>query len=129
MSVNEYIDSVRGALQRLEDYGLVEAIAFNSEVRAGGQAVLNIKVTLIDKSQLYIREYVTSSASTHGLNRVSYAYQYQSEDTSLIFRYDNAKHKPALGFDEHKHTRDGMIIQSQLPTIDAIVDEVIENLT
>ncbi|HBQ97314.1 MAG TPA: hypothetical protein DD761_02120, partial [Cyanobacteria bacterium UBA11691] len=105
MSVNEYIDSVRGALQRLEDYGLVEAIAFNSEVRAGGQALLNIKITLIDKSQLYIREYVTTSASKHDLNRVSYAYQYQSEDTSLIFRYDNAQHKPALGFDEHTALR------------------------
>jgi hypothetical protein len=126
MSVNKYIDSVRVALQRLEDYGLVEAIAFNSEVRAGGQAVLNIKVTLIDKSQLYIREYVTSK---YGLNRVSYAYQYQSEDATLIFRYDNAKHKPPLGFDEHKHTRDGKIIQSQLPMIDEIMDEVIDNLT
>ena len=126
MSVNEYINSVRVALQRLEDYGLVVAIAFNSEVRSGGQAVLNIKVTFIDKSQLYIREYLTSK---YGLNRVSYAYQYQSEDASLIFRYDNAKHKPPLGFDEHKHTRDGTIIQSQLPMIDEIVDEAIDNLT
>jgi hypothetical protein len=129
MSVHEYIDSVRGALQRLEDYGLVEAISFNSEVRAGEQAVLNLKVTLIDQSQLYIREYVTSSSSKHSLKRVSYAYQYQSEDASLIFRYDNAQHKPALGFDEHKHTREGTIIQSQLPMIDAIVDEVIDNFT
>jgi Family of unknown function (DUF6516) len=125
MSVNEYIDSVRGALQRLEDYGLVEAISFNSEVRSGGQAVLNIKVNLIDKSQLYIREYLTSK---YNLNRVSYAYQYQSEDATLIFRYDNAQHKPPLGFDEHKHTRDGEIIQIKLPIIDEIVDEVIDNL-
>lgn len=126
MSVNEYIDSVRVALQRLEDYGLVEAISFNSEVRSGGQAVLNIKVNLIDKSQLYIREYLTSK---YGLNRVSYAYQYQSEDATLIFRYDNAQHKPPLGFDEHKHTGDGKIIQIKLPIIDEIVDEVIDNLT
>ncbi|MDJ1183864.1 hypothetical protein [Roseofilum casamattae] len=58
MSVNEYIDSVRGGLQRLEDYGLVEAIAFNSEFRAGGQAVLNIKITLIDRSQLFVDEVI-----------------------------------------------------------------------
>ena len=113
-------------MQKLEDYGLVEAISFNSEVRAGGQAVLNIQVTLIDKSQFYIREYVTSK---YGFNRVSYAYQYQSEDATLIFRYDNAQHKPRLGFDEHKHTRDGRIIQSQLPTIDEFMDEVIESLS
>jgi len=34
--------------------------------------------------------------------KVSYAYQYQDGEGKLIFRYDNAAHKPGLGFIEHK---------------------------
>lgn len=105
---------------------MAELIEFNSELRGGKKAVLNIKVILINKSALYIREYLNGK---YGIERIDYAYQYQTEKGTLIFRYDNAKHKPALGFDEHKHTENGSIIPKQLPSIDEIVDEVIEGLS
>ena len=58
----------------------------------------------------------------------SYAYQYQSEEGQLIFRYDNARHKPDLGFMDHKHLSDGSIMQCDVPDISDVVDEVIEHL-
>jgi len=62
------------------------------------------------------------------MQKLSYAYQYQASNGELIFRYDNAVHRPALGFKEHKHTKDGAIIEASLPDISDIVDEVIECL-
>lgn len=126
MLLNEYIEVLNKAIQKLDDYGLAKVIEFNSELRGGKKAVLNIKVILINKSALYIREYLNGK---YGIERIDYAYQYQTENGTLIFRYDNAKHKPALGFDEHKHTQNGSIISSQLPPIDEIVNEVIMDLT
>lgn len=89
------------------------------------KAVINIKIIFINKYALYIREYLNGK---YGIEQIDYAYQYQTEEGTLIFRYDNAKHKPALGFSEHKHTQNGSIIPSQLPPINEIVDEVIERL-
>jgi hypothetical protein len=59
------------------------------------------------------------------MEKVSYAYQYQDRDGELIFRYDNAVHRPALGFKEHKHTKDGVITEHALPDVSEIVDEVV----
>jgi hypothetical protein len=56
---------------------------------------------------------------------VSYAYQYQNREGKLIFRYDNAKHKPSLHFIEHKHTSDGEIVAAKPPDLSDLVDEVI----
>lgn len=122
MSLNEHIESVKRAVQRLDDYGLAETIEPFSDLRMDNTGFLSIKVTLINKYELYIREYLNGQS---GVEIVSYSYQYQSADKTLIFRYDNSKHKPALGFDEHKHLRDGSIIPSPLPSIDEIVDDVI----
>jgi hypothetical protein len=126
MSLNEYIEVLNRAIQRLDDYGLAELIEFNSELRAEKKAVINIKIIFINKSTLYIREYLNGK---YGIERIDYAYQYQTEEGTLIFRYDNAKHKPALGFNEHKHTQNGSLIPRQLPPIDEIVDEVMESLS
>ncbi|WP_255342838.1 toxin-antitoxin system TumE family protein [Desulfosarcina sp. BuS5] len=37
---------------------------------------------------------------------MSYACQYKNSKVELIFRYDNAKHKPAFRFLEHKNTKE-----------------------
>ena len=84
------------------------------------------QVMLVDDSELYIREYLAERDGK--IEKLSYSYQYQAGDKSLIFRYDNSQHKPALGFSEHKHTRSGSIIPSPMLQINEIVDEVISYL-
>ena len=54
-----------------------------------------------------------------------YGYQYQNRDGDLIFRYDNAVHRPALDFKEHKHIKGGVIIEAILPDVSDIMDEVL----
>ncbi len=41
----------------------------------------------------------------------------------MIFRYDNAKHKPDLGFDSHKHVKEKVLI-SEVPELRNILEEI-----
>ena len=127
MSVFSYFQNLLLAISRLEDYGLAKTIISNSESRPSGELFVNIKVELINNSVLFIREYI--SAKQEKIEHFSYAYQYQSADKSLIFRYDNAAHKPPLSEKEHKHLQNGEIIVYPLPSIELIVDEILDWLT
>ncbi len=127
MSVFSYFQGLVLAVSRLEDYGLAKTVTSNSESRPSGELFINIEVELIDNSVLFIREYI--SAKQEKIEHFSYAYQYQSADESLIFRYDNANHKPALSEKEHKHLRNGEIIIYPLPNIELIIDEILDWLT
>ena len=49
----------------------------------------------------------------------------QNKDGELVFRYDNAVHRPALGFKEHKHTKEGVAIDASLPDVSDIMDEIV----
>jgi hypothetical protein len=49
----------------------------------------------------------------------------QDKDGGLVFRYDNAVHRPPLGFKEHKHAKDGVIVDVSFPDISDIMDEVV----
>jgi len=119
-----YIDQLREALEKLETFGLTEFIDINQEIRPGKQAIVNVKVILINNTILYIKAYINGM---YKIEIVSYAFQYQEKNGRLIFRYDNAKHKPTLLSKEHKHLSDGSIIESPIPDIFELVDEIIEN--
>jgi len=127
MSVFSYFQDLVLTVSRLEDYGLVKTITSNSESRPSGELFINIKVELIDNSVLFIREYIC--AKQERIEHFSYAYQYQAADESLIFRYDNAAHKPPLLDKEHKHLQNGEIIVYPLPSIELIVDEILAWVT
>jgi hypothetical protein len=115
------------AITKLEDYGLSTAIISRNESRPSGELFINIKVELVDQSVLFVREYVV--AKQENIEHLSYAYQYQSADESLIFRYDNAAHKPPLPEKEHKHLQNGEIIACPVPAMLTIVDEILSWLT
>lgn len=127
MSVSSYFQQLLAAVSRLEDYGLVSTITSSSETRPSGELFINIKVELIDNSVLFIREYV--SARQEYIEHFSYAYQYQDANESLIFRYDNAPHKPVLAEKEHKHLQNSEIIPYPLPNIESVIEEVLSWLT
>jgi hypothetical protein len=122
MLLNEYLAIFRNALEKIETYGYSDSIEIREEIRTNKQAVLNAKVVLIDYSVLHIKEYIDAR---YGIERLSYAYQYQDKDGNLIFRYDNAKHRPDLGFDAHKHLSDDTISADTLPDIFDLVDEIV----
>jgi hypothetical protein len=104
MSLRNYLATFHEGIQKLEDYGYTESTEIREEIRPNKQAVIKGKIVLVDGSVLHIKEYIDAK---YKIERVSYAYQYQDRDGELIFRYDNAVHRPALGYREHKHTKDG----------------------
>ncbi|MGL4378651.1 MAG: toxin-antitoxin system TumE family protein [Microcoleaceae cyanobacterium] len=52
---------------------------------------MRCKITFQDGSLLYFREFVDSERI---VDRKMYSYQYMDASKGLIFRYDNAHHKP-----------------------------------
>ncbi len=121
MSISEYLSSIRCAIERLDSYGFAESIIFQEEIRAGKQAIIKAEIVLVDGSCLIIREYIDSK---YGIEKLSYAYQYQDREGNLVFRYDNAAHKPNLEKPEHRHSPDGIDMVNP-PDMGKLVDEVI----
>ena len=75
-----------------------------------------------DGSELHFREYVDV---TQAEPKIMYAYHYQDLEHNLIFRYDNAVHRPALPQREHRHTRLG-IEASPVPTLAEVLDQILK---
>ena len=123
MSLRDYLDSFHQVIGKIDDYGFAEAIDIKEEIRPAKQTVAKAKIDLVDGSVLHIRVYIDAK---YNIEVVSYAYQYHDAKGKLIFRYDNARHKPELGFKDHKHLYDGSMVQSSMPDISDVVDEVIK---
>jgi hypothetical protein len=125
MSLHNYLAQFRRAIEKLENYGYAESLEINEEIRTNKLAVITVNVILVEGSHLHIKEYIDAR---YKLERIGYAYHYQDSEGKCVFRYDDAVHRPSLGFKEHKHTKDGNIIESPLPSILDLVDEVIRYL-
>jgi hypothetical protein len=123
MSLHNYLRQFRQEIEKLEDYGYSESLEIKEEIRTNKLAVISAYIVLINGSSLQIKEYIDAG---YKIQRINYAYHYQSCDGKCIFRYDNANHRPALGYKEHKHMKDGNIIEASLPPIEEIIKEVIK---
>jgi hypothetical protein len=75
-----------------------------------------------DGSELHFREYVDV---TQAEPKIMYAYHYEDVEHNMIFRYDNAAHKPVFPQPEHKHTRLG-IEASSVPTLAEVLDQILK---
>ncbi|HRJ43663.1 MAG TPA: DUF6516 family protein, partial [Caldilineaceae bacterium] len=76
-----------------------------------------------NESELIIREEIEESYHQE-IERIKYVFQYQGEDGTLIFRYDNAPHFPDLPtFPSHKHTPDG-VIAADTPDLTDVLQEI-----
>ncbi len=48
MTINEYLAAFRKEIERLDTYGLAESIDFHEELGAGKQAIVKVKIGLMD---------------------------------------------------------------------------------
>lgn len=84
--------------------------------------IIQSKITFLDDSILYIREYLNFKLS---IPKKTYSYHYQKSN-NLIFRYDNAPHHPeVLLFPHHKHVGDS-ILASSPPDLEKVLYEIRE---
>ncbi|MFZ1757037.1 MAG: DUF6516 family protein [Caldilineaceae bacterium] len=81
------------------------------------------RVRFYNLSILNILEVVVPG-DRRSIDKIRYAFHYQSAEGTLIFRYDNAPHHPDLStFPAHKHTPDG-VIAADAPDLADILREI-----
>lgn len=127
MLIGEYFQRLNDRLAPQLTSGLLVRIEMQIEGRSPTLGYLRMKLTWSDGSELHVREFVDTDPQPV---RLSYAYHYQTVGQQPIFRYDNARHKPDLGFADHRHASDGTITQViRVPDLGHIVTEVVSTIT
>jgi hypothetical protein len=118
----EYVRTVRAAVDELSDSGDAVLVGLQVDQRSAVRGFIEGAVQFRDGSQLVFREFLDI---TRGEPRLMYAYHYQDTVQQLVFRYDNAMHRPELALPEHKHTPSGISL-TPAPQLPALLDEILD---
>ena len=101
-------------------FALEARISF--ELRPGDQGYLVGSVTFLDDSMLHFKEFLDKTGEV--VDKLMYSYHYQDAAHQLIFRYDNARHKPLLVTPEHKHLPEE-VIATPIPALVDVLTEIV----
>lgn len=103
-----------------------EAVLINIQIdqRSSLRGFITGVLQFNDDSELHFREFVDASLPEP---RLMYAYHHQDANRELVFRYDNASHRPSLLHTQHKHTPTGVIVHTA-PALAQVLDEVIRGM-
>lgn len=121
MLLNTYQNNIISIIEKYVDNGYILSFSFSTDVRSNYIGLIQGFLEFFDGSRLFFKEYVDLQDSSE---KLSYSFHYQDRENYLIFRYDNAKHKPDLGYADHKHA-DNTIIPSTIPDIEEVIVEII----
>lgn len=122
MSLKEYLTLIHNTIADYTQTGVIVSSEFVTDIRTDKIGLVKGRVGFLDGSNLFFKEYLDLR---YRLDRTMYAFHYQDAHAILRFRYDNAKHKPELGFYEHKHTPEE-ILPSPIPSLQEVLDEIVE---
>jgi hypothetical protein len=123
MLLKDYQNDIILTIQKYVDEGWITAFNFSVDYRTDYLGFIQGNLDFIDNSSLFFKEYIDLQGSP---SKISYSFHYQDHHNNLIFRYDNAKHKPDLGYLHHKHINNE-IIASTIPTLEQVLMEIIQN--
>lgn len=124
MFLNDYISNLEKTINKYFDTETIISSEIKVNAKSDSIGSLKINIIFIDDSKLFIKEYLDLR---YGIDKLSYSYHYQDKDNMMIFRYDNAIHKPVLSFNAHKHIKN-KVIQYDIPLLEEILEEIIINL-
>ena len=117
--IEQYFQSM---LDLLASLPFVESPDINLEKRGELVGFIRGEVGFNDGSILFFRELIDLRLP---LEKVMYAYHYQSSEGILLFRYDDtAHHKSVPTFPFHKHLKDGNVTSSAIPSLEQVVREI-----
>jgi hypothetical protein len=122
MVVQTYFTQIKALVDEYAAASFVLESNLNFEVRPGNQGYLTGSITFLDNSILYFKEFVDIAGET--TDKLTYSYHYQDTTHQLIFRYDNARHKPPLTSPEHKHLPEE-VMASPAPSLADVLIEII----
>ncbi len=121
MTITEYCRQIKVIADKYALTRFVVDSKVNFDARSGEQCYVNGFINFIDGSALYFAEYLDLFYGN--IDKLMYTYHYQGKENQLIFRYDNASHKPMPPKREHKHLPD-KIEESPIPTLSDVLNEI-----
>jgi hypothetical protein len=124
MLLTEYLEKLSSIIDDYSKTGYIFTSQLNIDIRAENIGLIKATITFTDESRLSVTEYLDLTSKTE---KLSYSYHYQDRNGRFLFRYDNAAHKPSLGFAHHKHVGDS-VSQCELPDLNGILDEITSDL-
>jgi len=122
MLLNNYQADIIAIIQKYVNQGWILSFIFAVDARSDYVGFIQGSLEFVEGSRLFFKEYVDLQES---IEKLSYSFHYQDRSNNLIFRYDNANHKPDLGYIDHKHIKN-KIIPSEVPNIEKVILEIIE---
>jgi hypothetical protein len=124
MLLTEYLEKLSRIIDDCSKTGYIFSSELNIDIRAENIGLIKATITFTDESKVPVTEYLDLASKSE---KLSYSYHYQDRNRRLLFRYDNAAHKPSLGFAHHKHVGDS-VSQCKLPDLDTILDEITSDM-
>jgi hypothetical protein len=125
MLLSEYAAGLAKIIDEHAKTDLIIASGLDADYRTDKVGSIQGSVTFVDSSRLFFMEYLDVRFK---VEKLTYSYHYQRRDGNLIFRYDNALHKPRLKFADHKHVPSGDTMDSNEPALDAVLAEIMTYL-
>lgn len=125
MLLTEYFAKLVKGIEEYSKTNLIIDTDLHIDCRTEKIGIIKGVITFIDDSKLFFTEYLDVR---YKIKKLTYSFHFQKKDGKLIFRYDNADHKPRLNFNSHKHISSGEIAQSGIPELSDILEEVIDYL-
>ena len=116
----EYTREIQDVLDTVVTSGEAALVNIQIDQRSALRGFIAGMLQFNDASVLHFREFVDTSLAEP---RLMYAYHYQDASKLLVFRYDNAAHRPSLPQADHKHTPTDIEL-SPPPILTQILDEI-----
>lgn len=123
MLLTEYLSDLAKVIEEYSKTGFLVSSELIVDVRTEKIGLIRATIIFSNDSKLFVTEYLDLR---HKIEKLTYSFHYQDKDGNLIFRYDNAAHKP-VSFKNHKHVK-GAILESQIPELKNILEEIIKGL-
>jgi len=117
----EYARELTETLEQVVATGDATRLTLQVDQRSAIRGFIAGSLEFSTGSTLHIREFVDVSQAEP---KIMYAYYYQDADQRLIFRYDNAAHRPTLSHPAHKHIESGLEV-SPVPTLSEVLDDIL----
>lgn len=121
MLLKDYLTHIHNTITECTQTGLIVSSDLSADIRTDKIGLLKGVLVFLDGSTLFFKEYLDLR---YRVDKKMYSFHYQDARMALRFRYDNANHKPALGFQDHKHTPEETV-PSTVPSLQDVLDEIV----
>ncbi|MBM3212366.1 hypothetical protein FJZ33_09105 [Candidatus Poribacteria bacterium] len=120
MRIRDYFGYVQNLLNQISSIGTQN---FTFDERSEFIGYIKGQITFVDGSRLYISEYIDVE---YTIDKIKYSYHFM-QGKQILFRYDNASDPHARNlktYPHHKHTVNDTLVESWVPNLEDILEEV-----